>query len=141
MALSAPQYGDLVKFKEAISHFQDKIKLTSESYKDLQGLIHAKAITVAGAKEIEILNELYIAVDKAISDGEAISDFRKLFDKIVDDHGWSYKGKRGWRTQVIYQNKKIQREKQGAGNNRIDGLYITACRSSILGYALSAKWL
>ena len=30
MALSAPQYGDLVKFKEAISHFQDKIKLTSD---------------------------------------------------------------------------------------------------------------
>lgn len=106
MALSAPQYGDLVKFKEAISYFQDKIKLTSESYKDLQGLIHAKAFTVAGATEIEILNELYTAVDKAISDGETISDFRKRFDKIVDDHGWSYKGKRGWRTQVIYQNNK-----------------------------------
>ncbi|MGO2349828.1 phage head morphogenesis protein [Pseudoalteromonas nigrifaciens] len=106
MALPAPQYGDLVKFKEAISHFKDKIKLTSESYKDLQGLIHAKAFTVAGATQIEIINELYTAVDKAISDGETISDFRKRFDKIVDDHGWSYNGKRGWRTKVIYQNNK-----------------------------------
>ncbi|BDF94276.1 phage minor head protein [Pseudoalteromonas sp. KAN5] len=106
MALPAPQYGDLVKFKEATSHFKDKIKLTSESYKDLQGLVHAKAFTVAGATQIEIINELYKAVDKAISDGETISDFRKRFDKVVDDHGWSYNGKRGWRTKVIYQNNK-----------------------------------
>ena len=106
MALPAPQYGDLVKFKEAISHFKDKIKLTSESYRDLQGLIHAKAFTVAGATQIEIINELYKAVDKAISDGETISDFRKRFDKIVGDQGWSYNGKRGWRTKVIYQNNK-----------------------------------
>lgn len=106
MALPAPQYGDLVKFKEAISHFKDKIKLTSESYKDLQGLVHAKAFTVAGATQIEILNDFYKAVEAAISDGETISDFRKRFDKIVGDHGWSYNGKRGWRTKVIYQNNK-----------------------------------
>ncbi|CAI86578.1 phage head morphogenesis protein [Pseudoalteromonas translucida] len=106
MTLPAPQYGDLVKFKEAISHFKDKIKLTSESYKDLQGLIHAKAFTVAGATELTILNDFYKAVDAAISDGETISDFRKRFDKIVADHGWSYNGKRGWRSKVIYQNNK-----------------------------------
>ncbi|PAJ71857.1 phage head morphogenesis protein, partial [Pseudoalteromonas sp. NBT06-2] len=34
------------------------------------------------------------------------SEFRKRFDNIVKDHGWSYKGRRGWRTQVIYQNNK-----------------------------------
>jgi len=106
MALPAPQYGDLVKFKEANTHFKDKIKLTSESYKDLQGLIHAKAFTVAGATQLTILNDFYKAVDAAISDGETISDFRKRFDKIVDDHGWSYNGKRGWRSKVIYQNNK-----------------------------------
>ncbi|ATG77617.1 MULTISPECIES: phage minor head protein [Pseudoalteromonas] len=106
MDLLAPQYGDLVKFKEAIYHFKDKIKLTSESYKDLQGLIHAKAFTVAGATQLSILNDFYKAVDSAISDGETISDFRKRFDKIVDDHGWSYNGKRGWRSKVIYQNNK-----------------------------------
>ena len=29
--------------------------------------------------------------------------FRKDFDKIVNRHGWSYKGGRGWRTRVIYE--------------------------------------
>ena len=106
MTTPAAQYGGLVKFKEAISHFRDKVKLTSESYKDLQGFIHAKAFTVAGATEMTLLNDFYKAVDAAISDGETITAFRKRFDKIVTEHGWSYKGKRGWRTNVIYQNNK-----------------------------------
>lgn len=102
----APQYGNLVKFQEAISLYRQKIKIATDSWRDLQGMIHSKAFTVAGATKTQLLDDLYKAVDKAISNGETISQFRKRFDNIVKDHGWSYKGRRGWRTQVIFQNNK-----------------------------------
>ena len=101
-----PKYGDLVKFQEAISFYRQKILIPTESWRDLQGLIHSKAFTVAGATEVQLLLDLYKDVEKAISDGETISQFRKRFDTTVNKHGWSYNGRRGWRSQVIYQNNK-----------------------------------
>ncbi|KZN30090.1 hypothetical protein N480_03865 [Pseudoalteromonas luteoviolacea S2607] len=100
------QYGQIVKFDEAISHLKSKVQIPTESYKDLLGHIHARAFTVAGATKTELLNDLYKAVLAANENGETITDFRARFDKAVSKHGWSYNGKRGWRTQVIYQNNK-----------------------------------
>lgn len=101
-----PQYGDLVKFKEAISHLKSKIQIPTSHWDDLLGQIHARAFTIAGATKTELLNDLYKDVLKAIDSGETLSEFRKRFDSTVSKHGWSYNGKRGWRTQVIYQNNK-----------------------------------
>jgi SPP1 gp7 family putative phage head morphogenesis protein len=106
MAFSAPQYGLNVRFKEAIAFFKAKLGLPTESYKDLSGHIHARAFTVAGANTTELVNDLMKSIDLVISEGKTISDFRKDFDNIVAKHGWSYKGKRGWRTRAIYQNNK-----------------------------------
>ncbi|KZN39809.1 phage minor head protein [Pseudoalteromonas luteoviolacea] len=103
---TTPQYGQLVKFDEAISNLKSKVQIPTESYKDLLGHIHARAFTVAGATKTELLNDLYKAVLAAIENGETITEFRARFDKAVSKHGWSYNGKRGWRTQVIYQNNK-----------------------------------
>ncbi|NRA61197.1 MAG: phage head morphogenesis protein [Psychrobium sp.] len=101
-----PQYGHLVKFEEAISFFLQKTQLTTEQWHELKGHIHAKAFTVAGATKAKLLNDLYDDVSQAMLNDETISQFRKRFDKTVSKHGWSYNGKRGWRTQVIYQNNK-----------------------------------
>ncbi|MBQ4814587.1 minor capsid protein, partial [Pseudoalteromonas luteoviolacea] len=100
------KYGQLVKFDEAISNLKSKVQIPTETYKDLLGHIHARAFTVAGATKTELLNDLYKAVLAANENGETITDFRARFDKAVAKHGWSYNGKRGWRTQVIYQNNK-----------------------------------
>jgi SPP1 gp7 family putative phage head morphogenesis protein len=102
----APVYDHVAKFKEATEHLRQKVQVPTERYRDLQGLIHAKAFTVAGATKQQLLSDLFNAVGAAIADGETLNDFRKRFDTIVKEHGWSYNGGRGWRTQVIYQNNK-----------------------------------
>ena len=134
----SPQYGSLTKFNEATEHFRQKIQLPTESWRDLQGAIHAKAFTVVGATETELLNDLYKAVDAAISDGETLSQFRSRFDDIVKKHGWSYNGKRGWRSQVIYQvNKNTARaagrwqQQQRTKARRPYLLYLTAGDSRV----------
>ncbi|MBQ4836487.1 phage head morphogenesis protein [Pseudoalteromonas luteoviolacea] len=106
MSDTPTMYGQLVKFDEAISNLKSKVQIPTESYKDLLGHIHARAFTVAGATKTELLDDFYKAVLAAIENGETITDFRARFDKTVSKHGWSYNGKRGWRTQVIYQNNK-----------------------------------
>jgi hypothetical protein len=50
-----------------------------------------------------LLTDLRDAVTKAIVEGRGLDAFRKQFDDIVAKHGWSYKGGRNWRTNVIYQ--------------------------------------
>lgn len=90
--------------EKAIAFLRQKLNITTRNWDDFLKEIHAKAFTVAGATKLALLKDLRHAVTKAIENGESIGEFRKRFDHIVDDHGWSYKGKRGWRTRVIYDN-------------------------------------
>jgi len=89
-------------FQEAIDYFQQKVNLPAKGYADLMGAAHSRAFVVAGATKNEILADFRTSIDKMITDGKTITDFRKDFDKIVEKHGWDYNGKRGWRTGVIY---------------------------------------
>jgi hypothetical protein len=63
--------------------------------------MHARAFVVAGAMRDDLLSDLRAAVEKGIAGG-TIADFRKDFDRIVQERGWNYKGGRSWRTRVIY---------------------------------------
>jgi SPP1 gp7 family putative phage head morphogenesis protein len=49
-----------------------------------------------------MLADFHASIDRIISEGGTITDFRKDFDRIVAENGWSNKGKRGWRTRVIF---------------------------------------
>ncbi|OGV64137.1 MAG: hypothetical protein A2283_12460 [Lentisphaerae bacterium RIFOXYA12_FULL_48_11] len=89
-------------FDEAIAFFRQKLNIPTEHWDDLWKEQHAKGFMVAGAMKAELLTDLRIAMDKAISSGTTLKDFRKDFDKIVEKHGWIYKGGRNWRTKVIY---------------------------------------
>jgi len=57
---------------------------------------------VAGAYKADLLADFRDAVDKAITKGTTLEEFRKEFDRIVATHGWSYNGGRNWRSEVIY---------------------------------------
>lgn len=89
-------------FDEAIAFFRQKLSVPTEHFDDLVGGMHAKGFMVAGAMKAELLTDLRGAVDKSISQGATLADFRKDFDSIVEKNGWRYKGGRNWRTKVIY---------------------------------------
>lgn len=91
-----------VPFNEAIDHFRKKLKIPTNHWDDMLGEAHAKGFTIAGATQAEVLSDINIAIEKALSNGTTITDFRKDFDETVQKNGWKYKGKRGWRTRVIY---------------------------------------
>ncbi len=70
---------------------------------------HDRAFMVAGAMKADLLADLAAAVDKAVSQGTSLEEFRRDFRRIVEDRGWhgwtgedSARG-RAWRTRVIYR--------------------------------------
>jgi len=89
-------------FDEAIEFFRGKVNVPTRRWTDLWEGMHSRGFVVAGAMKSELLSDLRDSVDKAISKGTTIDEFRKDFDGIVARHGWSYKGGRGWRTGVIF---------------------------------------
>lgn len=90
-------------FDEAIRFFRQKLNLPTRAWTDLWEGMHTRAFVVAGATRAALLEDFRKAVDKAISQGTTLAEFRKDFDQIVETHGWSYKGGRDWRSRVIFQ--------------------------------------
>lgn len=89
-------------FVEQESFFKNKLNIPTQKWTDLWKDQHAKGFMIAGAYKADLLADFRAAVDKAISQGITLEDFRKDFDSIISRHGWSYKGGRNWRSEVIY---------------------------------------
>jgi len=95
-------YGSL-PFKEQIEFFRRKINIPTNSYADIYNNEHDYAFVVAGANRNALLNDFRAAIDKAISQGTTLDEFRQDFAEIVEKHGWSYNGSFNWRSRVIYE--------------------------------------
>lgn len=111
-------------FKEAIDHFKGKVNLSTEAWTDLWEGMHARAFVVAGAMKDDLLCDFHSAITKALEEGTTLNDFRRQFDTIVERHGWSYNGSRGWRSRTIYDTNLRQahmtgRWKQVQGNKAL----------------------
>lgn len=90
-------------FSEQIEFFRRKLNLPTQSWTDIYNKQHDWAFVVAGANRNAIVSDFRTAIEKAISEGTTLADFRKDFDSIVARHGWSYNGGRNWRSRVIYE--------------------------------------
>jgi len=95
------KYGSL-PFDAQIAFFKNKLALPTRTWTDIWQANHDHAFVVAGATKQAMLEDFQSAIQKAISQGTTLTEFRKDFDQIVTAHGWDYKGTRSWRTRVIY---------------------------------------
>jgi hypothetical protein len=79
-----------------------------QRWDDIWQSAHDRAFMVAGAQKADLLNDLRQAVGGYFERGDTIQDFRKNFERIVADRGWTgWTGEgsqagRAWRTRVIY---------------------------------------
>lgn len=101
------EYGNL-PFDEQIRFFRDKHPVLTRSWTDVYAAEHDHAFMVAGAARSDLLRDLRDTVDRSIAEGGTLEEFRRDFDGIVEDHGWSYRGGRNWRTRVIYETNLRQ---------------------------------
>lgn len=103
----AVSHGSL-PFKEQIDFFRSKVDLPTRAWTDVYTVEHDSAFVVAGASKRDLLADLRGAVEKAVTAGTTLEQFRADFDQVVAKHGWQYNGGRGWRTRVIYETNLRQ---------------------------------
>lgn len=97
--------GERLPFQEQIDFLRQKVRVPTQTYKDLTQAQHDRAFTVAGAMKADLLADLHNAVQKAVADGQAFHEFQAQFDDILAKKGWlSDKDKdyKAWRAKVIY---------------------------------------
>lgn len=98
-------------FAQAVAAFRLRLGnlVPTARWDDILHEQHDRAFMVAGAVKADLLADLAGAVDKAISRGTSLQEFRKDFARIVEEHGWhgwTGEGTRAgeaWRTRVIYR--------------------------------------
>lgn len=88
---------------DATAFLRDKLAIPTETWTDIWKEAHARAFVVAGANTEAIVTDFHQAVTRAIAEGQTLEQFRQSFDAIVEKHGWSHTGSRGWRSRVIFE--------------------------------------
>lgn len=139
-AARAPDVAAALKlpFAEQIAFFRGKLGrlVPTAKWDDLMHAEHDVGFMVAGAAKADLLADLAEAVDKAISNGETIQQFRRRFLEIIQRHGWAGftgddrttdrpQGGRGlaWRTRVIYETNLLTSYAAGRRAQLEDGGY------------------
>ncbi len=90
-------------FQEALDFFQAKVRLPTQTWKDIWQGEHARAFVVAGAMRDDLLCDIQAALLTAMKEGKSKAWFEKEFAGIAGKYGWKYKGGRSWRAEVIYR--------------------------------------
>jgi len=90
-------------FREQNEFLRRKLNLPTNAWTDVYTREHDYAFVVAGANRDEIVAGFRQAIEKAIEGGGTLEEFRRDFDRIVAQTGWSYNGGRNWRSRVIYE--------------------------------------
>lgn len=75
--------------KEAVEFFRRKTNDTSSfAWQDIYAEEHARVFTVAKVAQVDLLDDIRAAVDKAIAEGRTLRDFRKELQPTLVKKGW-----------------------------------------------------
>lgn len=89
-------------FAQQVAFFRSKLgnRVPTRRWDDLTREAHDTSFMVAGAMQADLLTDLAAAVDKAISQGRGIEEFREDFRAIVAKNGWT-----GWTGEGTVQGE------------------------------------
>lgn len=88
-------------FDQAIDYFKDKVALSPEQFKALEKKYRNLAFTVSGIAALDILNDIYKELLKAIEEGSTQQEFGKKANEILERRGW--KGLTPYRVDNIFR--------------------------------------
>jgi len=105
----AAQFGR--PFPQQVAAFRARLGdlVPTRTWTDLDKEMHNRAFMVAGAMKADLLEDLAKAVDRAVTEGVGLEEFKKDFFGAAQKHGWSgwtgdgTKAGRHWRARVVYR--------------------------------------
>lgn len=100
--MADPQPGP-VPFDEAIRFFRAKANVKTDAWNSIDAQTHAVSFAVAGVRDMDALQSIRVAVDKAIADGTTLDEFRRDLKGVIERTGLALRGKFAWRSRVIFE--------------------------------------
>lgn len=71
------------RFDEALAWFESRFPVTEELLSELGGYAGARAWTVAGVAQLDIVLELFVSIATAIETGQSLSDWKKTAKPLL----------------------------------------------------------
>lgn len=91
-------------FEEAIEAFRELLPLTPDEFYAIADEARALAFTVSHVMQMDVLVDMHNAIEKAISEGETLADFRNRIDEIFETRGWTAPPDfTPWRLETIFR--------------------------------------
>ena len=91
-------------FEEAIEAFKDLVPLAPDEFYALAEEARALAFSVSNVMQMDVLVDIRGAVEKAISEGETLADFKDRMDEIFESRGWTAPPEfTPWRLETIFR--------------------------------------
>lgn len=78
---------DPLKFQEAIDAFRRRVPMTDDDFDQLSDDEREFAFTVAGVAQVELVADVYEAIERAIEDGTTLDDFQGQIGGQLEE-GW-----------------------------------------------------
>lgn len=92
-----------VEFVRAIDFHLKKVPITPDAWKALYPPIRSRAFTVSAVQNLDVITDVWRAVDKAVADGTSFADFQKAVKGPLTD-AWGGSVKRpAHRIETIYR--------------------------------------
>ena len=110
--------------KEAVDYIRNKGWKTSWDYRDVWREEHAAAFTVAKATQMDVLSTIRAEVERAITDGTTLREFRQTLTPTLQGLGWW-----GRQSQVDPLTGRLRDVRLG-NPRRLKTIYDVNCRTA-----------
>jgi SPP1 gp7 family putative phage head morphogenesis protein len=94
---------DPQRFEEALAWFRARVVVTPDEFRALSEEARRRAVTVSGVNQLDLVNDVVTALDKAVEQGMDFAEFRKqVGDRL--ERAWGDKVRDpAWRLENIYR--------------------------------------
>jgi SPP1 gp7 family putative phage head morphogenesis protein len=83
-----------------IAQLRDRLLLNAEDFYALEAAARARAFTVSGVADLDVVAEVWRAIDAAVESGESLDDFRERVGELLADQ-WGEED--GARVETIFR--------------------------------------
>lgn len=88
------------RFDEAVEAFRARVPMTDDEFEAIEGIAHDRAFTVAGVAQLDVVNDVWTEIDRALEQGSSFDDFKAaVADKL--EKAWG--GSKPWRIENIFR--------------------------------------
>lgn len=89
------------QYDAAAAWFRDRVPISDEEWEALQGKLREQAFKIAGVAQLDIVTQVWEALDRAIADGTSFDDFK---DEVTASLSGAWGGAYPYRVETIFLN-------------------------------------